>query len=314
MITSYTGFGIKFVDDSPLHGSEFIQFLGDELAAPDNNHYLIAVPCQVDSKQYLAGVVLRDRAAKHFTIREAFGGTEVIRPQKLGSGQNVVDINCFIIDTEHWRGLYSQYHLSVSLPAFLHLLERRYVAGCKTRKETELALNDVTPASRQGKEISKKWRKKISTSAIVPKEKLADIVSQFRKVENLEFAVDAVDYPDQDLVALSRSASTERHILRFNAAVQGPGIVAAVTAVVRKPIMFKKLRVTGTNAYGLRQTVTLDDVPERLGEDEYDSWVEKIELDTKSWSTTLPACPAIKRLIKLAGDRRVAAMLSATQT
>lgn len=166
-------------------------------------------------------------------------------------------------------------------------------------------------SAKQMSEEKRKARLKLEVSSIVPEGNLEDVLARFRKVQQMEFALEEVGFKDADLVALGGSAASKLHILRFGEKSADTGVIAAVARAAGRVERFIKLKVKGMNSEGLEQVVSIDDVPERLGSADYDAWVRDLALNSSDWGGSILACEPIKRLLNLATKPKIMSLLEA---
>lgn len=306
----YYGFTFQFQANPILDASNFSKLLmGNTWGGQGLKPELISCGLNVNGRSCLGSVLVRDRQARSLTVRQGTPGEYLIEPRKLEAGTSMVDVNFALIDLATWRGLYSYYHHSMSLLAYLRYMDRLY--RYLTKLELEDILNRGFRTNSEEKALKKRARAQLKGGPMIFKESLPELTKRFRKVATMEFEFHTIEFKQQDLVALGHNAKTTRHVFRFGRNGKQSPVIGMVANALHHLDRFAMLRVSGQNEFGLDQTISLDDVPERLGSQDYDQWIEEMTLSEKAGPEALKTCGPIRRLVELASRDRISALLTA---
>lgn len=247
---------------------------------PDNT-FDIERRLYVDSSHadFWTGLVVTVRDQKSFCKMENSKGEFVVSVENLKDAEKVMEFNFFVIHKKSGAGLYQQYHQSCSVGRFFDYLQARAkplvatYAKERVKKEEKNKKLDEDEAEKR----ERKYRRRFSFVRMCTKERLDELLNQYKRVSAFEYEVATV-VPDQHpsgAVPLAKLSRVVRHKFSFTRQASIDAVVSAVMTAVsnEKP---KKGQAFVTDADGGHHTLRIFDMPEYFSEEEYDSVAEKL--------------------------------------
>lgn len=317
MKVTLSGFALSYPPSELTTPEDFHGYL----LAPAGNTFLeqnTLAMCQVQhgGRLWFAGVLVHDRQTRLMTVKEKLPGKFVVKPHELQKNETATDFNFFVYDPATQRGLYQFYHHSVTLRQFLGLLDMLYRMHKNSAFEA-LQEEDPLPDESTLKLLRKDARERLAGVPIVRTEQLAELIQELARISrvDLEFVSFEPSQPGQwsELTALSEQARRRVHHMIFSKEVGPMARLRAVAMFKNTELVnqnLKTAKVKGFTSDGLEQIYALASNPDRFGQDDYESWVQEIALDSSQWEASLKEAAVIKRLLNITDQPRVHAVLT----
>jgi hypothetical protein len=311
MKVTLIGFHLEFPKSELITPEQFYESLCSADANINGNHILAACQRLHNEKSWLAGVLISDKDAKNIAVKIRHEKKFTVKPHSLGKDTTVTDFNFFVYYAKTCRGVFQSYYRSTTVNQFLDLLDIFYrkLKTVQVQKRQEAgALPD-----REFLKLRKDANRHLIGRVIVKRDELPKLVEQLDRIKSIEIEFSSYT-PEQagDLTGLSSHA--KHHVHRLTYAQDAGKIIKGKVADFFSNIkhvekIVKKAKVSGMTPGGLEQHYSLANNPDKLGEADYDEWIQEVDLDSSAWGKCLQTAGILTKLLHVTEEKRVKAVL-----
>ena len=311
MKVNLIGFHLEFPKSELVTPEQFYEHLRSADANIHGNQVLAACDRLHNQKTWLAGVLISDKEAKHIAVKIRQEKKFTVKPQALGKDTTVTDFNFFAYYANTCRGIFQSYYRSVTVNQFLDLLDLFY----RSFKQAELTKRQAAShvAEKEFLRLRKDANRHLIGRVIVKRDQLPKLIEQLERIKSIEIEFSNFT-PEQagDLTGLSSHA--KHHIHRLTYAQDAGKIIKGKVAdffgnIKHVEKIVKKAKISGMTPGGLEQHYALANNPDKLGEADYDDWIQEVDLDSSAWAQCLQKAGVLTKLLHVTEEKRVKAIL-----
>lgn len=226
------------------------------------------------SEKYYVGLVVTVKDQKTFCELIKESGKMTVRVKELEENSELMDFNFFVLNKKNGIGMYQYYHQSFSVSSFGTLNSQRF-SDLLTKTCKEKLDDGRNLTTKQEEQIKKKYKGRLIWELIVRKEKLQELIAQFRKVKAFEYCLSTLTASDAEFQPLKQYVNKERTKLSFDGDAPVSHLAKYIDNIVTR-VGINSGKVVGIDDDGNEQVLRIMNNPDSFGEYEYDDVAPRI--------------------------------------